>query len=70
MSDCLAVQELDWRVDEETVLRPDLVVLCERPKARYITKTPPLVAEILSPSTRHRDLLYKRDIAPGCSSKS
>lgn len=60
--DCLAVQDLDWRVDQETVLRPDLVVLCDRPRQKYLTSAPSLVIEILSDSTRQRDLLYKRDM--------
>ena len=50
---CTAAGELDitW---EENVLRPDLMVFCNRDD-----EIPEIVFEILSPSTRHRDLGIK-----------
>jgi len=41
---------------------PDLLVLCDRSKvgAKYIDGAPDLVIEVLSPSTRQRDLNRKR----------
>ena len=47
--------------DNRTMLQPDLFVLC-RPydlKARCITGAPDLVIEIISPSTRSRDMVLK-----------
>lgn len=53
---------IDWRPHRTTSLQPDLVVLR---KADYdpdrLSATPILVIEVLSPSTRRKDLLVKRD---------
>jgi Uma2 family endonuclease len=54
--------ELDWIIDSETVLRPDLLILCGYKPERFVEKTPVFVGEVLSDSTRQRDLLYKREI--------
>ncbi|MFA5508047.1 MAG: Uma2 family endonuclease [Vulcanimicrobiota bacterium] len=59
---CRAILDIDWRVNQNTVLRPDLLVVYDHPLAVFVSRTPKLVAEILSDSTRQRDLLYKRDM--------
>lgn len=51
---CLVIQEAEWHLAEDTVLRPDNVVVCYQPKD-YLDKRPELVAEILSPSTSRID---------------
>ena len=54
---CRATIYIDWKLREDTVLQPDLLVIChEETSENFITKPPELVAEILSPSTRHKDL--------------
>ena len=50
---CTAAGELDI-VYQNNVLRPDLMVFCNRDD-----EIPEIVFEILSPSTRHRDLGIK-----------
>ena len=53
---CQAFYELDWIVDEESVVRPDCVVLCDAPISdNYITTPPSLIVEISSRSTKLRD---------------
>jgi Uma2 family endonuclease len=59
---CEAVYETDWHIDRNTVVRPDLLVVCEKPGGQWVEKRPELVAEILSPSTRQKDLVAKRDL--------
>ena len=59
---CLAYFELDWIVDNTTVLRPDLLVVCDYRPQKFVEQTPVLVVEVLSESTRQRDLLYKRAV--------
>ena len=53
---------IDWRPHRTTSLQPDLVVLR---RADYdperLSAVPVLVVEVLSPSTRRKDLLVKRD---------
>ncbi|MEM9365062.1 MAG: Uma2 family endonuclease [Planctomycetota bacterium] len=53
---------LDWIVSKTTVVRPDVLVICDEPTAEHLRSTPPFVAEVLSPSTRERDLTFKRDL--------
>ena len=60
-SNCEVLFEIDWLVSEDTVLRPDLLVICDHKSSDFVEETPILVAEVLSESTRRRDLLYKRE---------
>jgi Uma2 family endonuclease len=59
--DCSIRQDLDWIVDEETILRPDIVVVCQEID-KYITSAPSIIIEILSPSSGHRDRIIKHEI--------
>ncbi|WP_153558282.1 Uma2 family endonuclease [Roseimaritima sediminicola] len=54
--------ELDWIISNDTVVRPDVLVVCGRPPERHLEQTPTLVAEVLSDSTRQNDLHYKRQL--------
>ncbi len=58
---CEVVFELDWIVNDNTVLRPDIAIICEE-TGDFITKPPILVTEILSPSTALRDRHVKHEI--------
>lgn len=49
------VQELDWIVDEDTVVRPDNAIIKGKAPARHMTASPILITEILSASTREKD---------------
>jgi Uma2 family endonuclease len=54
--------ELDWVVTNDTVVRPDLVVVCGPAPEGHVEQPPAFVAEILSAATRTRDLTVKRDL--------
>lgn len=54
--------EIDWIVGDDTVVRPDLVVVCGPAPQRHVEQPPALVVEILSAATRDRDLSVKRDL--------
>jgi len=64
--DCTVFFELDWHVSSDTVLRPDLIIVCEEDDAdedfKFIRKTPSLTVEIISPSRPHNDRVVKRSI--------
>ena len=60
-ADCDIYFELDWVAAPDTVYRPDVVIVCGDRPSRHLETTPVFVAEVLSASTRQRDLLYKRD---------
>ena len=51
---------IDWIVTPDTVVRPDLSIVCGAPPEVHIESAPALVVEILSASTRERDLTVKR----------
>jgi Uma2 family endonuclease len=59
---CEVLGEADWVIRSDTVLRPDVVVICNEPNEEHITKTPEIVVEILSPSTAKKDETYKFEI--------
>lgn len=62
---CEVLYEIDWIAAEDTVFRPDILVTCDAGTSKFITQTPKMIVEILSPSTRSKDLLYKREAYEG-----
>ena len=59
----LFMAPLDVRLDERNVLQPDVMLVTESSiEEEFISGTPVLAVEILSPSTRRQDLVTKRDI--------
>jgi Uma2 family endonuclease len=56
---CLVVGEADYRLDDETVFRPDIALICQEEKGAYIKEAPEMVVEIVSSSTVKRDEGYK-----------
>ncbi|MCS7171378.1 MAG: Uma2 family endonuclease, partial [Aquificaceae bacterium] len=56
----------DWVISEDTVVRPDLSVICEGFEEEYIRKPPVMVVEVVSESTKKMDEeikfeLYERE---------
>jgi Uma2 family endonuclease len=59
-SDATLLGELDWIISSDTVVRPDLLIVCGPEPERHLESPPCVVAEVLSDSTRDRDLNHKR----------
>ena len=59
---CEVLGEVDYKVNDDTVLRPDIVLTCGETHESYLTKAPEIVVEIISPSTAKRDEKYKFEI--------
>lgn len=65
--ECHALLPVDWKIDEQTIVQPDNLVLCgELEKIAYLSKAPILIFEILSKSTAQKDRttkfnLYERE---------
>jgi Uma2 family endonuclease len=59
---CEVLGEEDWVISSDTVLRPDVAVICDEPSDVHITKTPEIVVEILCASTAKKDETYKFEI--------
>lgn len=57
---CKVLPEVDWKVNDETVVRPDTLVVCNlEEKGAFLNKTPLIIFEILSPSTKNKDRNFK-----------
>lgn len=52
---CSVYANLDWIVSEDTVIRPDVMLVCGSQPERHLEKAPSLVVEVLSESTRLKD---------------
>ncbi len=60
---CEAIFEFDWKIAENIVVRPDILVVCEPfDKGAFLTKTPDIIFEILSPSTAEKDRTLKYEL--------
>ena len=59
---CLLFTELDWKISEETVVRPDIMVICGETKEAYLNFPPVLIIEILSPYNLKNDRVVKFEI--------
>lgn len=60
-SECQALFEIDWIVANDTVVRPDTLVICYKADEK-ITKKPEIIFEVASPSTVTKDEKVKFEI--------
>ncbi len=51
---CLTIANEDWKISDDTVVRPDVVVVCGK-FDKYITKAPEIVVEIVSAASAKKD---------------
>ncbi len=56
---CLVLTEEDYKLGDDTILRPDVVLICDEPNDAYITKAPEIIVEVISKSTAKNDEGYK-----------
>jgi Uma2 family endonuclease len=59
---CRALLPVDWKINDETVVQPDNLVVCGEIEGQYLKKTPAIIFEILSPSTAKKDTGIKFDL--------
>ncbi len=59
---CTIYQPIDVKINEHTVVQPDLLIVCAPIDKPYLDFPPTLVVEILSPSTRDKDLHTKKEL--------
>lgn len=60
--DCASYAGLDWIVEDDTVMRPDVMVVCGRQPGRHLESPPTLAIEVLGDSTAEKDRTAKRDL--------
>ena len=53
---------VDWKIDNTTVVQPDVALFCEETENQFFSKTPPLVVEVLSKSTAVKDVTVKKSL--------
>ena len=53
--ECEVLIDSDWRIDTQTILKPDVALVCSDSNPDFISKTPELIFEVLSPSSAKRD---------------
>ncbi len=61
-TNCKVYQPIDYIVDENTILQPDLLIVCKPIVGKVLDFAPDLVVEILSPATALKDRHTKFEI--------
>ena len=59
---CTVFTQLDWKINDDTVVRPDIMIICGEPNAAYLEFPPILVSEVLSPFNIKNDRVLKFDL--------
>jgi len=50
---------IDWKIDYDTIVQPDVAIFCGETTKQYFSQTPPIVVEVLSKSTALKDVTTK-----------
>ena len=67
---CRSYYEIDWIINDETVVRPDICVVCAPVDPNGHIRIPPvLIVEVFSPSTRLKDRNTKFKLYQECGVK-
>ncbi len=53
--ECLVFGEADWKICDDTIVKPDVVLICNETNRAYMTKAPEIIVEVISKSTAKRD---------------
>jgi len=56
------ISPVDWKIDETTVVQPDVSLFCEETDKQFFSKTPLLVVEVLSKATALKDVTTKKEL--------
>ena len=59
--ECIVLIEEDWIVADDTVVCPDVALVCEE-EGDFITKAPKIIVEVISPSTAKKDEKIKFEL--------
>lgn len=54
-SKCRAFLPLDYKITEDLIIQPDVLIVCDDIKKKFLDFAPALVVEVLSPSTAMKD---------------
>ncbi len=59
---CKTYLPLDWKITEDTIVQPDVLIVCNKIEKKFLDFPPVLVVEILSPSTAAKDRGEKMEL--------
>jgi Uma2 family endonuclease len=59
---CIVFPELDWKINDDTVVRPNIMIICGEPKNEVLEFPPVLIIEILSPYNLKTDRVLKFEL--------
>jgi Uma2 family endonuclease len=59
---CEVFADLDWNIDDENVVRPDVMIVCGDKVVKHLEYAPVWIVEILSASTAFRDQIVKKEL--------
>ena len=57
--ECDVLGEVDYKISDDTVVRPDVVLTCGEKNEAFLTKAPQIIVEIVSKSSAKRDEKHK-----------
>ncbi len=60
--DCEVLSEMDYKISDDTIVRPDVVLTCGEENEYYLTKAPKIIVEIISKATARRDEKVKFEL--------
>ena len=59
---CMVLSEMDYKLADDTIVRPDIALICGQKNGSYIKKAPELIVEIVSKSSAKRDEKIKHQL--------
>lgn len=60
--ECTVYPPLDWKISDDTVVQPDVLIVCKKIEKKYLDFPPVLVIEVLSPATASKDRNEKMEL--------
>lgn len=59
---CKVYPPVDWKISDNTVVQPDVLIVCKKIEKKYLDFPPALIIEVLSPSTASKDRGEKMEL--------
>lgn len=59
---CKPYPPIDWKISEDTIVQPDVLIVCDKIEKKFLDFPPVLVVEILSPATASKDRGEKMEL--------
>ena len=59
---CEVYMPLDWKIEDDTIVQPDMLIVCKPIYKKFLDFPPTLVVEVLSPSTASKDRGEKMEL--------